>query len=137
MEIQDEIELIRDLGCSHIQGFVYGKPTDSVEVHRMLHDRDGRAEPVGLKSHRRPRMKILRTAQVLSGSAVVDVRIRDLSTTGMMIEGCPRLYRVRRRDRHPPGRGPPLARLYPVGARRPGRHRLCRAARRGSPLAGV
>jgi len=94
VEIQDEIELIRDLGCSHIQGFVYGKPTDSVEVHRMLHDRDGRAEPVGLKSHRRPRMKILRIAQVLSGSAVVDVRIRDLSTTGVMIEGLPPAYIV-------------------------------------------
>ncbi|WP_294239824.1 EAL domain-containing protein [uncultured Sphingomonas sp.] len=94
VEIQDEIELIRDLGCSHIQGFVYGKPVESAEVHRMLRAHDGRAEPVGLKSNRRPRMKILRTAQILSGSATVDVRIRDLSATGVMVEGLPPAYIV-------------------------------------------
>ncbi len=94
VEIQDEIELIRDLGCSHIQGYVYGKPAGSDEVHRMLRDREGRAEPVGLKSNRRPRMKILRTAQIMSGTATIDVRIRDMSTTGVMIEGLPPAYIV-------------------------------------------
>ncbi|MCT8001401.1 EAL domain-containing protein [Sphingomonas sanguinis] len=94
VEIQDEIELIRDLGCSHIQGYVYGRPGDSSEVHRTLGEQDGRAEPVGLKSLRRPRVKILRTAQIQSGSAMIDVRIRDLSNTGTMVEGLPPAYIV-------------------------------------------
>ncbi|WP_267435418.1 EAL domain-containing protein [Sphingomonas sp. GM_Shp_1] len=94
VEIQDEIALIRDLGCSHIQGYVYGKPTTVPEVHRMLGEQGGRAEPVGLKSNRPPRIKILRTAQILSGSLTIDVRIRDLSTTGTMVEGLPPAYIV-------------------------------------------
>ncbi|WP_230481143.1 putative bifunctional diguanylate cyclase/phosphodiesterase [Sphingomonas sp. Leaf21] len=94
VEIQDEIALIRDLGCSHIQGFVYGRPAGQSEVHRILGELDGRIEPIGLKSNRRPRAKILRAAQVLSGSATIDVRIRDLSSTGTMVEGLPPAYVV-------------------------------------------
>ncbi len=94
VELQDEIALIRDLGCSHVQGFVYGKPAGSAEVHRMLNANGGRAELTGLKATRRPRIKILRIAQILSGSATIDVRIRDLSATGVMIEGLPPAYIV-------------------------------------------
>ncbi|GAA3252877.1 hypothetical protein GCM10020258_09730 [Sphingomonas yabuuchiae] len=89
VEIQDEIEMIRSLGCSHIQGFVYGKPMEAPDVPQSMREHGGHAEPVGLKSLRRPRVKILRIAQILSGDATIDVRIRDLSTTGTMIEGLP------------------------------------------------
>ena len=94
VELQDEIALIRDLGCSHIQGYVYGKPSGVEEVHRLLGEQGARATPVGMKSHRRPRTKVLRVAQIVSGGATVDVRLRDLSTTGMMIEGLPPAYIV-------------------------------------------
>ncbi|WP_314375137.1 EAL domain-containing protein [Sphingomonas paucimobilis] len=94
VELQDEIELIRELGCSHIQGFVYGRPVPVDEVHQMLGTGDARAEPVGLKSLRRARVKMLRTAQIISGSTILDVRIRDLSPSGMMIEGLPPAYIV-------------------------------------------
>jgi hypothetical protein len=59
-----------------------------------MSEHGGRAEPVGLKSHRRPRLKILRAAQILSDDATIDVRIRDLSATGTMIEGLPPAYIV-------------------------------------------
>src|SRR4249919_3306322 len=36
VEVQDEIQLIRELGCSHIQGYVYGKPMRAAEVLRQL-----------------------------------------------------------------------------------------------------
>ncbi len=94
VEIQDEIEMIRSLGCSHIQGFVYGKPMEAPDVPQSMREHGGHAEPVGLKSFRRPRVKILRIAQILSGDATIDVRIRDLSTTGTMIEGLPPAYIV-------------------------------------------
>lgn len=60
----------------------------------MLGTGDARAEPVGLKSLRRARVKMLRTAQIVSGSTILDVRIRDLSPSGMMIEGLPPAYIV-------------------------------------------
>ncbi|MGE7207058.1 putative bifunctional diguanylate cyclase/phosphodiesterase [Sphingomonas sp. NPDC019816] len=94
VELLDEIDLIRDLGCSHIQGFVYGRPVPVAEVHRMLGAGDARVAPTGLKSLRPTRVKMLRTAQVISGSATLDVRIRDLSPSGMMIEGLAPAYIV-------------------------------------------
>ena len=36
VEHQDEVELIRELGCSHIQGYVYGKAARCEEVIRQL-----------------------------------------------------------------------------------------------------
>ncbi|WP_294270064.1 EAL domain-containing protein [uncultured Sphingomonas sp.] len=92
VEIQDEIDLIRSLGCSHIQGFVYGKPMEAADVPQSMREHDGHATPVGLKSIRPPRVKILRAAQILSNNATIDVRIRDLSTAGVMIEGLPPAY---------------------------------------------
>ena len=65
-----------------------------VEVPRGVGEPGARATPVGMKSHRRPRTKVLRVAQIVSGGATVDVRLRDLSTTGMMIEGLPPAYIV-------------------------------------------
>lgn len=94
VEIQDEIDLIRNLGCSHIQGFVYGKPMEASDVPQSMREHDGYAAPVGLNSIRRPRVKILRAAQILSDDATIDVRIRDLSTAGVMIEGLPPAYVV-------------------------------------------
>ncbi|MDZ7280847.1 EAL domain-containing protein [Sphingomonas sanguinis] len=94
VEIQDEIEMIRSLGCSHIQGFVYGKPMEAVDVPQSMLEHDGHAEPVGLKSLRPPRVKTLRAAQILSNDATIDVRIRDMSTAGVMIEGLPPAYVV-------------------------------------------
>ncbi|WP_322964260.1 putative bifunctional diguanylate cyclase/phosphodiesterase [Sphingomonas fuzhouensis] len=94
VEMQDEIDLIRGLGCSHIQGFVYGRPMEAPEVHRTMDEHGGRAQLVGAKTSRPPRVKVLRTAQILSGNATIDVRIRDLSSTGTMIEGLPPAYIV-------------------------------------------
>ncbi|MGP7795986.1 EAL domain-containing protein [Sphingomonas sp. CLY1604] len=85
VEIQDEIDLVRDLGCSHIQGYVYGRGVAGTEVIAQLGG--GRVAPVGHKVSRAPRTKMLRSARIAVGRNEGDVRIRDISAGGAMIDG--------------------------------------------------
>jgi len=87
VEVQDEIALIKELGCSHIQGFVYGKPIVHEEVVAQLAQAGGHARPSGVRISRAPRLKMLRSAAIEVGQARRTVRIRNISTTGVMIEG--------------------------------------------------
>jgi diguanylate cyclase (GGDEF)-like protein len=86
VETQDEIELIRSLGCSHIQGFVFGKPVPNAEVMTALAGA-GAVEPVGLKMSRSPRQRLLRSSRIEHEGKQSSARIRDVSATGMMIDG--------------------------------------------------
>ncbi|WP_426282499.1 EAL domain-containing protein [Sphingomonas sp. NFX23] len=87
VEVQDEIDLIRDLGCSHIQGYVYGRPVRADEALRQLGVENGTAAASGFKVSRAPRTKMLRSARIAIDGVRGDVRIRDISTSGAMLDG--------------------------------------------------
>ena len=87
VEVQDEIDLLRDLGCSHIQGYVYGRPVRAEEALRQLDVENGAATASGFKVSRARRHKMLRSARILLDCVRGDVRIRDISTSGAMLEG--------------------------------------------------
>ncbi len=87
VELKDEIALIRELGCSHIQGYIYGKPARSEEVEKQLLANGGKANPVGYKVSRSPRTKMLRSARIEVAGERGEVRIRNMSATGAMIDG--------------------------------------------------
>ncbi|WP_284054632.1 putative bifunctional diguanylate cyclase/phosphodiesterase [Stakelama marina] len=87
LEVQDEIDLIRELGCSHVQGYVYGKPMDAGEAGQLLQAEGGAAKPSGFKVSRAQRVKMLRRAMLDVGDARGEVRILNMSTTGAMIDG--------------------------------------------------
>jgi len=87
VEHQDEVELIRELGCSHIQGYVYGKAARCEEVIKQLQTAGGVATAQGYKVSRSPRSTMLRTAQLDLGAAQGEVRIRNISSTGAMVDG--------------------------------------------------
>ncbi|MDE0878834.1 MAG: EAL domain-containing protein [Sphingomonas bacterium] len=86
VEIQDEIDLIRTLGCSHIQGYIYSKPALAEAVRAEL-GAGVEIKPVGHKFSRAPRLKMLRSATLSIGASSGDVRIRNISTSGAMIDG--------------------------------------------------
>ncbi len=88
VELQDEIELVRSLGCSHIQGYVYGRPMPAADVAVAL-GIDGHAVPSGFRVSRPPRTRLLRSARVTIANRTFHVRVRDISITGAMIEGLP------------------------------------------------
>jgi diguanylate cyclase (GGDEF)-like protein len=87
VEVEDEIELVRRLGCSHIQGFIYGKPARAEEVARQLAAGGGTVAADGFRVSRSPRNTMLRSARVAIGGTEGDVRIRNISSTGAMIDG--------------------------------------------------
>ena len=87
VETQDEIALIRELGCTSIQGWVYGKAIPAPEVLARAAGGDGKAAAIGHRTSRATRVKMLRWAALEIAGARGDVRIRNMSTTGAMIDG--------------------------------------------------
>ena len=87
VEVQDEIALVRELGCSHIQGYVYGRPMRAEAAALLLDGAGGQAEASGFKTSRSPRATMLRWASIMVGGRRSQVRIRNLSATGAMIDG--------------------------------------------------
>ncbi|MDK2760635.1 MAG: EAL domain-containing protein [Sphingopyxis sp.] len=87
VETHDDLALIRNLGCSHVQGYIYGKPMDMAEVLALLRDGGGRAEPCGYKTTREPRFSTFRTIQVASGGHQYEAIVRNMSSGGALVEG--------------------------------------------------
>jgi diguanylate cyclase (GGDEF)-like protein len=85
VEAQDEIELVRALGCTHIQGFVYGRPAPEAHVIEQLSGAE-RAAPTGVKISRASRTRMLRTIWIAHGGRRVPARLRDVSSAGAMID---------------------------------------------------
>ncbi|WP_375390868.1 EAL domain-containing protein, partial [uncultured Sphingomonas sp.] len=87
VEVEDEVALVHSLGCSHIQGYIYGKPMRADEVARQLAEGQGAATASGFRISRSPRSTMLRSARLSIGEDQGDVRIRNISATGAMIDG--------------------------------------------------
>jgi diguanylate cyclase (GGDEF)-like protein len=86
-ETLDELALIRSLGCSHVQGFVYGRPVGAEAALAMLDEHKGYAEAHGPKASREPRMAMLRSVTLSHEGNAYPARIRNISSNGAMIEG--------------------------------------------------
>ncbi len=88
-ETLDELDLIRSLGCSHIQGYVYGRPMSIEATKEVLEAHDGHAVAQGHKSSREPRMSMLRTINLIHDDNRYIARIRNVSASGALIEASP------------------------------------------------
>ena len=86
VETLDELELVRDLGVSHIQGYIYSKPLDRAAAdHTMAGDLVMVAR--GPRSARPARRTMLRKVTLEVGGQRYPVTIRNISSTGAMFEG--------------------------------------------------
>ncbi|WP_083952355.1 EAL domain-containing protein [Sphingobium amiense] len=86
-ETQDELDLIRQLGCSHIQGYIYGRPMIAADVLAAQKLVGTAASPAGFKSSRPERKTMLRTVAIHHDGHIYSGRIRNISSTGALIEG--------------------------------------------------
>jgi len=84
-ETPEELALIRSLGCSHIQGFIFGRPMASDEARARVAGSGKLAMP-GLLISRDPRVAVLRSATVSGPRGSGPGRVRNLSRSGAMIE---------------------------------------------------
>jgi diguanylate cyclase (GGDEF)-like protein/PAS domain S-box-containing protein len=86
-ETQDELDLIRLLGCSHIQGYIYGRPMPMADVLARHHSAGTSAAANGFKSSRPARKTMLRTVAIHHEGHIYTGRVRNISATGALIEG--------------------------------------------------
>ncbi|EQB18388.1 EAL domain-containing protein [Novosphingobium lindaniclasticum] len=86
VETFDELDLVRLLGCSHIQGYIYEKPLSSAEVVARL-ERGLVAVASGPRSARASRQPTTRKVVLEHGGHVYHGIIRNISATGATVEG--------------------------------------------------
>ena len=86
VETFDELDLVRHLGCSHVQGFIYDKPLTFTQASERLAS-GLTAIPSGPRSARATRHTMLRKITLEHGDQRYQATIRNLSATGALIEG--------------------------------------------------
>jgi diguanylate cyclase (GGDEF)-like protein len=86
VEQQDEVVFVRELGCSSIQGFVYGKPARAEQVSADLGKRGLAAQIVGHRISRAPREKVILKAHLVRGGDRSEATVRNTSDRGAMVE---------------------------------------------------
>ncbi len=87
VETHDELDMVRALGCSHVQGYIYGKPMEKGDAMALLQAAGGKVEARGFKSARENRRRIFRTVAVESGGFRYEAIVRNVSSRGAMLEG--------------------------------------------------
>ncbi|MFD2578500.1 EAL domain-containing protein [Novosphingobium colocasiae] len=86
VETLDELDLVRVLGCSHIQGYIYARPLSAeAALERLAQGLQAVAN--GPRSARAPRQTMLRKVVLEHSGHVYEGTIRNISQTGAMIEG--------------------------------------------------
>ena len=85
VETQDELLLIRKLGCSHIQGYIFGKPMPASEALKLATSKSA-VRPDGFQKARETRVRLIRGALLHFDGHVRSARLRNISTGGALVE---------------------------------------------------
>jgi diguanylate cyclase (GGDEF)-like protein/PAS domain S-box-containing protein len=85
VETQDELQLVRNLGCSLVQGYFFGKPMPAEEA-RELAAKGAVDRPEAKFPPREPRMRIIRAALLHYQGQVKGARLRNISSGGALVE---------------------------------------------------
>jgi diguanylate cyclase (GGDEF)-like protein len=85
VETQEELALVRSLGCSLVQGYIFGKPMPDEEARELASKGAvDRAEP--LYPAREARVRIIRAALLHYQGRVLGARLRNISSGGALVE---------------------------------------------------
>jgi diguanylate cyclase (GGDEF)-like protein/PAS domain S-box-containing protein len=86
VETLDELDLVRMLGCSHVQGFIYEKPLNLIDATTRLQT-GLTAIAIGPRAARAARQTMLRKVVLENGGHHYHGTIRNISSSGAMVEG--------------------------------------------------
>jgi diguanylate cyclase (GGDEF)-like protein len=84
VETHDDLQLIRDLGVSMVQGYIFGKPSDSSVARELANNVTVEAD--GFACTREPRHRLMRRAVAVIDGTKTEVRLRNISAMGAMVE---------------------------------------------------
>ncbi len=84
VETHDDLQLIRDLGVSMVQGYIFGRPSPAETARELANSVTVAAE--GFACIREPRHRLMRRALTAIGGENVEVRLRNISSMGALAE---------------------------------------------------
>lgn len=86
VETLDELDLVRMLGCSHVQGYIYERPLNLLAATKKL-ETGLTAIAQGPRAARAVRHTMLRKVVLDHGGQAYHGTIRNISSTGALVEG--------------------------------------------------
>jgi hypothetical protein len=84
VETHDDLQLIRELGVSQVQGYIFGRPGDAAEA--MEYASQVTVEADGYQCTREPRQMLMRRAIAAIGGRTEEIRLRNISQMGALVE---------------------------------------------------
>jgi predicted signal transduction protein with EAL and GGDEF domain len=84
-ETHQELDLIRELECTYIQGFIFGRPMSADEA-RELATRSVTLDAEGFAVSRPPRHRLIRKATLHVGGQTLNCVVRNVSNGGALLE---------------------------------------------------
>jgi diguanylate cyclase (GGDEF)-like protein len=84
-ETLEDLQLIRALECDDVQGFLFGRPIEPEEAHKLAVESKP-FDPKEAARNRPPRHSLIRLGQIRHGSGQWPVRLRNISAGGAMVE---------------------------------------------------
>ncbi len=84
VETHDDLYLIRELGVSQVQGYIFGKPLAADEARTMANA--SRVEAEGFQCIREPRHRLMRRAIASINGQPTEIRLRNISAMGALVE---------------------------------------------------
>jgi diguanylate cyclase (GGDEF)-like protein len=84
VETHDDLQLIRELGVSMVQGFIFGKPGEAAVARELANNVTVEAD--GYAKGREARHRLMRRAVTLIDGASVEVKLRNISSMGALVE---------------------------------------------------
>jgi diguanylate cyclase (GGDEF)-like protein len=84
VETHDDLYLIRELGVSQVQGYIFGKPMPAPEAREMANA--SRIEAEGYQCIREPRHRLMRRAIASINGRATEIRLRNISAMGALVE---------------------------------------------------
>jgi diguanylate cyclase (GGDEF)-like protein len=87
IETHDQLDLMRELGVSHVQGYIYSRPLPSSEFLEGSRQPEWGIKPHGPARQRHGRISLFRWIGAIHEDFYYPVVLRNLSATGALIEG--------------------------------------------------
>ncbi len=84
VETHDDLALIRELGVSQVQGYIFGKPAEA-EIARAM-AQAVTIEADGFQCIREPRQRLMRRAMAAIDGQITEIRLRNISAMGALVE---------------------------------------------------
>ena len=84
VETHDDLHLIRELGVSQVQGYIFGRPGSAVDARALANL--VRVEADGYQCIREPRHRLMRRAIADIDGQITEIRLRNISVTGALVE---------------------------------------------------